>query len=111
MPNNLLQPMPLLAQEDFAGLGTTIVLVHSLLLAIALTSLFFSAKGRWYGPLIAAPGILLSCITTAGILTAINTQNSGQWNKGVTILLASPSILGLISIFVWSIQKSNSNTR
>ena len=92
MPNNFLHPMPLLAQEDFAGLGTAIVAIHSVLLAIALTSLFFSAKGRWYGPVMAAPGILLSCITTAGMLTAITTQNSAQWNIGIIILRPRPHL-------------------
>jgi hypothetical protein len=101
--------MIILAQEDFSGLGTMIVVVHSVLLAIALTSLFFSAKGRWYGPIMAVPGILLSCVTTAGILTAMNSQNSGQWNIAVTILLASPSVVGFISVFIWSIQKDGSN--
>jgi hypothetical protein len=102
--------MIILAQEDFSGLGTAIVAIHSVLLAIALTSLFFSTRGRWYGPVMAAPGLLLSCITTAGILTAMNSQNSGQWNIAMTILIASPSVVGLISVFVWAIQKSNSNS-
>ena len=102
--------MIILAQEDFAGLGMMIVVVHSVLLAVALASLFFSSRGRWYGPVMVLPGLLLSCITTAGMVTAMNSQNSGQWNKGVVILLASPSVVGLISVFVWSIQKGNSNT-
>ncbi len=103
--------MLFLAQENFTGLLAFLFGLTAIFILISLLSLIFSACGRWYGPVMNLPGLLYSCLLTGALLKAMNQTPDVHWNPIAIILFASPAVLGLISIFVWSIQKSSSNSR
>jgi hypothetical protein len=82
-----MRPTPFLAQENFTGLFAFLVAIFVL---ISLISLVFSARGRWYGPVMTFPGLLFSCSLTGALFNAMKESPDVHWEPGAILLFSSP---------------------
>jgi hypothetical protein len=97
--------MALLAQEDFSGLGQIILFVFGILAALGVLSIFISARRKWFGILLAVPGMLISLITTVSFFSAVVSQDHVQWSAVPFLLFPLPMLLGIVSIGVWVVRR------
>jgi hypothetical protein len=97
--------MALLAQEDFGGVGQFVIVLFGTLVGLGVLSIFISARRRRFGILLAAPGMLVSLVTTVGFFTAVATQESVPWSVLPFLLFPLPMLLGVASIGVWVVRR------
>jgi hypothetical protein len=100
-PIGHVEALMIILAEDFTGLGELIVLVHAALAALAVVGIVLSANRRWFGMVLAAPGMLVSLVTTMGFLSAVGSQNNVQWSVLPFFLFPAPLVLGIVCISVF----------
>ena len=99
--------MPLLAQENFAGLWQFILLVFIVLVVLAVVGIIATAHRRWFGFLLIAPGMLISFAMTVAFLKAFASPQAQDvhWSMLPLLLFPLPLLLGIVAIFAWGARQ------